>query len=62
MIGSADDKEVISEEYTPYCMFKRNMYMVDNCDILVAYLKSDSGGTFNTVKYAEKKGVKIVRI
>ena len=62
MIKSADDRVIISEEYTPYCMFKRNMFMVDNCDILVAYLRTESGGTFNTVNYAKKNGVKIVRL
>ena len=62
MKAAADEAVIISEEYTPYCMQKRNMFMVDNCEILVCYLREDRGGTFNTVKYAEKKGVKIVRI
>ena len=64
MLDSADFKVIISKEYTPTCMFKRNMYMVDNSVTVVAYLKKDvsSGGTVNTVKYAQKKGIPIINI
>ena len=62
MLSVSDEKIVLSEEYTPYCMQKRNMFMVDNCSVLVSYLRINRGGTFNTMSYAEKTGVKIVRI
>ncbi len=60
MILSADERVYVSKEYTPTCMFKRNMFMVDSASILVAYLNSDRGGTFQTVNYAKRKGVSIV--
>lgn len=43
-------------EYHPLKMFKRNEWMVDNCDhILALFDGSENGGTFNCLKYAEKK-------
>ena len=41
---------------------KRNEWLVDNCDILVAYVHKDVGGAYNTLKYAEKKGVPIINV
>ena len=43
-------------------MLKRDRYMVDNSDIVVAYLTKSSGGTYYTVKYANEKGVKVVNL
>ena len=64
MIESADERIYVSENYTPYCMFKRNAFMVDNSVILVAYLSAgiNGGGTFNTVSYARKKSVPVINI
>ncbi len=62
LLEKADEKIYISHNYNSYCMQKRNKFMVDNCSVLIAYLKRDFGGTFNTVKYAEKKGVEIIRL
>ncbi len=59
MLKKADQVVLVSREYTPYCMQKRNMFMVDNCSILLAYLTKNTGGTANTVNYAKKQGVKI---
>ena len=40
---------------------KRNCWMVDQADLLVAYVESDrTGGALNTLKYAEKKGKAIL--
>ena len=60
MLLSADEKIYISEEYTKNCMFKRNMFMVDSASVLVAYLTKKSGGTFQTVNYAKRKGTQII--
>lgn len=40
--------------YTPGCMQKRNEYMVDRCDMLIAVWDGTPGGTANCVRYAEK--------
>ena len=60
MLSVADEKIVLSEEYTSTCMQKRNKFMVDNASGVLAYLKRDFGGTANTVKYAEKVGVPVI--
>ena len=62
MLKSADYVNVLSEEYTSRCMQDRNEYMVDNASLLIAHLYQERGGTFNTVRYAKKKGIKIAYI
>ena len=57
MVESADERVILSECYTPYCMIKRNRYMVDNSIILIAYLNDNKGGTFSTVNYAKEKKI-----
>ena len=56
-------KEWISTEpYKPDLMQKRNIWMVDNCDLLIAVWDGTSGGTANCVKYAQSKNKKIIFI
>ena len=62
MINSADVTYYISQEYTPYCMQRRNVFMVENSSVLVAYLRENRGGTYNTVKYATGKQKQIIYI
>lgn len=62
MLKSANEKHLLSEKFTSYCMYRRNCYMVDHSAIVIAYLHKSFGGTFNTVKYAEKKGKKIIYV
>ena len=49
-------------EYTPACMQARNIYMVDNSDIILAIWDGTSGGTANCVRYAESVNKPIVQI
>lgn len=49
--------------YHPAKMLKRNEYMVDHCQTLIAIYNGDvGGGTFRCVEYAKKKGVNIVYV
>ena len=43
-------------------MQKRNEYMVDLADRVIAVWDGSKGGTANCVKYAEKVGKEIIRI
>lgn len=52
----------ISDNYTEGCMLKRNRHLVDNSDYCVCYLTSSVGGTAYTVRYAEKKKLKIINL
>lgn len=54
---SADKITLVSDKYSFDCMQKRNEYMVDNCDKLLAFWNGEqSGGTWNTIQYAKKVG------
>lgn len=55
-------KGCIEDIYYPAKMQKRNMYMVDNSDIVIAVWNGDKGGTGNCVQYAKKLGKKIIYI
>ena len=52
----ADDVNFISDEYTPDCMLKRNRYMVDKSDLIIAVSNgAKKGGTWYTINYAKKE-------
>lgn len=55
ILNAADETHVLFETYTKWCMSERNKFMADRSDIAIAYLNTDKGGTFNTVKYFCKK-------
>lgn len=58
----ADKVIYTSEDYFNGCMQKRNRHLVDNSSLCLCYLTEPRGGTYYTVKYAEKKGIKIINI
>ena len=59
----ADKTTLVSDRYTRFCMQKRNQYMVDNADIVVAvYDGKSKGGTANTLAYAHRRNKKIIYI
>jgi uncharacterized phage-like protein YoqJ len=62
VIERADEVVYVGEAYHRGCMQARNRYMVDRSSYCLAYLQTDAGGTFNTVRYAEKKGVPVIYI
>ena len=55
ILKKVDEQVFVSDTYYNGCMQKRDMYMADRADILIAYLKKDTGGTAFTVKYFQKK-------
>ena len=57
----ADTIEYISEHYTDNCMRQRNQKLVDNADMAICYFDSrrTRSGTGQTVRMAEKKGLRI---
>lgn len=62
VLGKCDEVITLSSEYYKGCMQERDRFMVDNCDIVVCYLRRNFGGTFYTVNYARKKGKKIIEL
>lgn len=59
LIGAADKVEIISTFGHARAMQQRNEWMVDRANKMVALWNGDWGGTFNCVKYAQKRGVPI---
>jgi uncharacterized phage-like protein YoqJ len=59
---AAEEVIVSSGGYSADKMQVRNIWMVDNCDTLIAVWDGTSGGTANCVAYAESVGKTIIRI
>ena len=55
IVNKADKKILINDHYFRGCMNKRDTYMADRGDMMIAYLKKQNGGTAYTVKYYQKK-------
>jgi len=62
LIDSCSKVTVLQIDYSPDCMMKRNMYMVDNSSLLLACFDGHPGGTMNTIVYAQRNDVKVVVI
>lgn len=62
LLDKADKVRVLSPRYTNSCMLDRNRHLVDSSAYLICYLREQRGGTFYTVNYAERQGLKILRI
>lgn len=62
ILSACDEKIVFSYEYVEGCMQERDRFLVDNCDVLVCFLRKKSGGTHYTVKYAKQQAVKIIEL
>lgn len=59
-IASKCDKETLLQtRYTPDCMHKRNRYMVDQADYIIAVWDGRPSGTGKTVQYAQRQGKSI---
>lgn len=59
LFDEADIVTVISHTYTKSCLFRRNRYLVDNADLLLAVYDGLPGGTAMTCEYARQMGVPI---
>lgn len=60
ILGACDKVTILQEKYTKDCMLKRNRYMVDHSDCMIAVWGCSNGGTAYTVNYANKKEIEIV--
>ena len=62
VIACADEVVLISDRYFDGCYQRRNEFMVNNSDIVLTWYDGKSGGTGNTLKYADKRGKRIVNL
>lgn len=49
----------VQDSYTSDCMHKRNRYMIEHTDVVIAVWNGNPSGTGYTVNYAKEKGRKI---
>lgn len=56
ILRRCDKVTYLGDVYTPGCMMRRNIYMVDHCDIVLACYGGGTGGTRNTIDYAVRQG------
>ena len=60
VVNQADKISMISDTYyTSGCMEKRNKYMVDNSNKIIALYLNIPGGTKQTLDYALEQGLKV---
>lgn len=65
VISNADTVTLVSKNYDRDCMYRRNRYMVDKSQMLIAvYNGVEQGGAWYTIKYARKKNliVEIIKL
>ena len=60
LVEACDYETLVSAAYTPYCMQRRDRYMVDHASLLIAAFDGTPGGTRYTMEYAMCRGVSIV--
>ena len=60
MVESCDFETLVSARYTPYCMLRRDRYMVDHASLLIAAFDGTPGGTQYTMQYAMSRRLAIV--
>jgi uncharacterized phage-like protein YoqJ len=63
LLEHADEVHLVTQgPYASWKMHKRNQWMVDNCDHLIAVWDGSGGGTANCVAYAKQKERLITRL
>lgn len=62
IMSHADAIHYTADIYRDGCMLQRNREMADGCHLCVAYCHSLSGGTAYTLRYAQKKGIRLLNL
>lgn len=63
LLCKAKEVVIVSEGgYGAYKMQIRNEWLVNHCDVVLAYYKSGKGGTYNCIEYARGKQKEIIYI
>lgn len=62
ILDRADAVHTVSQAYSRRCYQIRNEWMVDRSMRVIALYNGEPGGTRNTIKYAEEKGVEVINL
>ena len=60
LVAACDLETLVSSQYSPSCMQRRDRYMVDHAALLIAAFDGTAGGTRYTVEYAMRRRISIV--
>ena len=60
LVVACDYETMVSSEYRPGRMQRRNRYLVDHSALLIAVYDGTSGGTRYTIQYALHSGISVV--
>ena len=60
--AQSDEFIILRANYQSGCMMERNRKMVDMSSICVAFMKNQSSGTANTVRYALKNRLRVINL
>ena len=60
LLNQCDYETMVSTEYSPSCMQRRDRYMVDHSSLLIAAFDGSAGGTRYTVEYALRRQISVV--
>ncbi len=55
LLKKADERIILSNEYTRGCMQNRDRYMADRAGVMIAHCTKTEGGTAYTVNYFKRK-------
>lgn len=64
IMEAAKERYLVANQFTKSCFQKRNRYLVDSCDVLLAVYREgeERSGTAQTIRMARRKGKKIFLI
>lgn len=62
ILENADYVKFVGERYHKACFQARNVFMVNHSKRVISAYNGSSGGTRNTIDYANRKGVEVVNI
>ena len=62
IMAECDTVTFVQHQYSSGCMMRRNRYMVDHSSLLLACFDGQTGGTMNTILYAQRQGLTVILI
>ena len=62
IMAEADRAVFLEEVYSPGCMHRRNLALLSDADVCVAYQTRARGGTAFTVSHARSAGIRVINL
>ena len=65
LIEKSYDEVIMPNDYKCHykaAIEKRNRWLAENCDLMIGYIKRESGGAYRCFSYARERGVLLINI